>query len=227
MFDAQKFERYYKYVLSQVYDEGESPFHKNLTHRVVQDVILPMNLPKTASILDVGCGPGYFLDEMAAAGYLNTVGITYSQEDLDACNKRGHNVAPMDISFLGYADETLDFIFSRHSLEHSPFPYITLIEYNRVLKTGGLMYVEVPAPDAERGHEYNLNHYSIMGVRQWHALFLRAGFDLLKNNDFTVDLTNTETGKKFSETYYMFVLRKKTKLDLPQPCLTNSTSSKL
>jgi ubiquinone/menaquinone biosynthesis C-methylase UbiE len=208
MFDANKFEQYYNKVLSQVYDEGESPFHKNLTTQVVNQVILPLELPHNAVILDVGCGPGYFLDEMAAHGYEHTMGITYSQADLDNCTARGHKVAPMDISFLTHEDDSVDFLFSRHSIEHSPFPYITLLEYYRVIAPDGLMYVEVPAPDCSRQHEYNQNHYSILGIRQWHALFLRAGFELVKHNDFTVNLTNTETNEKFDETYLMFLLRK-------------------
>lgn len=208
MFDAKKIERYYDYILTQVYDEGESPFHKNLTKQVVDGFVLPLNLPKEAVILDVGCGPGYFLDEMVAAGYHNLLGTTYSDGDIALCASKGHSVLPMDISFLSHADKSVDLLFSRHSLEHSPFPYITLLEYNRVLKDGAVMYVEVPAPDCPRQHEYNVNHYSILGVRQWHALFQRSGFTVKEYKDLSVNLTNTATDEKFSETYYAFVLIK-------------------
>jgi len=37
----------------------------------------------------------------------------------------------------GYHDESVDFIFLRHALEHSPYPIFSLMEYNRVLKQGG------------------------------------------------------------------------------------------
>ena len=205
--DIKKLKRYYKTVIGQVYDEGASPFHQNLTNRVVSDVILPLALPKDSVIYDLGCGPGYFLDAMDAAGYTNVVGTTYSPADLESCRSRGHTVKEMDISFLDVPDASIDMIFSRHSLEHSPFPFITLLEYNRALKHNGYLYVEVPSPGDHRKHEYNPNHYSILGKDMWHALFQRAGFSIEKSSPIVVALTNTKTGEKFNETYYMFVLR--------------------
>lgn len=213
MFNAERFEKYYNYVLTQVYDEGESPFHKNLTTQVVEAFVLPLGLSKTAVILDAGCGPGYFLDEMKKHGFTNLLGVTYSEEDIQACSSKGHTVIPMDISFLSHENKTVDFLFSRHSLEHSPFPYITLLEYNRVLKDGAYMYVEVPAPECHRQHEFNANHYSILGVKQWVALFQRAGFNVEEYKDVNVNLTNTTTDEKFSELYFAFVLRKVKAID--------------
>jgi cyclopropane fatty-acyl-phospholipid synthase-like methyltransferase len=49
---------------AHIYDEGDSPFHKDLTRQVVENYIDPLALPKDSKILDLGCGPGYFLDEM-------------------------------------------------------------------------------------------------------------------------------------------------------------------
>jgi ubiquinone/menaquinone biosynthesis C-methylase UbiE len=97
------------------------------------------------------------------------------------------------MSFLpqaeGYYDEAVDFIFLRHSLEHSPYPIFTLVEYNRVLKQHGYIYIEVPAPDCDRLHEYNLNHYSILGQHQLAALLKRTGFELHKFDIMEFDLT--------------------------------------
>ena len=212
--DIEKFKKYYQHVVSQVYDEGDSPFHKSLTVKVVDEVILPLGLPKDSVIYDLGCGPGYFLDKMSNAGYTNLTGITFSQQDRTLCRQNGHTVKEMDISFLDVADSEIDFIFSRHSLEHSPFPYITLMEYNRALKLGGLMYVEVPSPGDTRKHEFNVNHYSVLGADMWKALFVRSGFDIITTSPIVANLTNTKTGQKFNETYYMFVLRNKWKLSI-------------
>ena len=49
---------------AHIYDEGDSPFHKDLTSQIVTQYIDPLELDKEAHILDLGCGPGYFLDEM-------------------------------------------------------------------------------------------------------------------------------------------------------------------
>jgi cyclopropane fatty-acyl-phospholipid synthase-like methyltransferase len=61
---------------AHIYDEGDSKFHKDLTAQVVKTYIDPLELPKDAHILDLGCGPGYFLDEMKEREYTNIHGVT-------------------------------------------------------------------------------------------------------------------------------------------------------
>jgi cyclopropane fatty-acyl-phospholipid synthase-like methyltransferase len=127
IFDSVKLKFYYEYLVNcHVYDEGDSPMHKTLTESVVAKYIDPLNLPKNAKILDLGCGPGYFLDEMKTREYTDVVGVTLSPGDIALCQSKGHVIKPYDLSFLpqseGYYDESVDFIFLRHALEHSPFP---------------------------------------------------------------------------------------------------------
>jgi SAM-dependent methyltransferase len=205
---------------AHLYDEGDSQMHKTLTEQVTRNYIDPLNLPKDATILDVGCGPGYFLDEMKHRGYTNLVGVGLSPGDNKICEDKGHIVKKFDISFLpqqdGYHDESVDFIFSRHSLEHSPYPIFTLMEYNRVLKQHGKMYIEVPAPDCERQHEYNLNHYSILGHNQLAALLTRTGFniDKFENLEFELDFNNESEKSKVKEKFFCIVVTKQRPLDI-------------
>lgn len=211
-----KLKFYYDYVSGQVYSEGDSPFHRTITQDVVERFVDPLALPKTAAILDLGCGPGYFLDVMRDRGYTNTVGVTLSSDDAEQCRAKGHQVRRSDMNFLSDPDESIDMLFCRHSIEHSPFPYITLLEYNRVLKTNGRLYIEVPAPDCERGHEQNRNHYSIMGRTMWLELLKRTGFDITwYNYDFPVDYTDAEGNKtRFVENYYIFVCERRRPVDV-------------
>lgn len=207
---------------AHIYDEGESPFHKDLTKQVVENYIVPLNLPKNAKILDLGCGPGYFLDEMKTLGYTDVTGVTLSPGDIQLCESKGHVIKQYDLSFLpqkdGYFDESVDFIFLRHALEHSPYPIFSLMEYNRILKQGGKIYIEVPAPDCDRKHEWNLNHYSIFGHNQLAALLVRAGFDINTFNNLEFDL-NTGTKEDGSpatarEKYYCITATKQRPLDI-------------
>jgi len=207
---------------AHIYDEGESTFHKQLTTKVVIDYIDPIKLKKDALILDLGCGPGYFLDEMKERGYTNLVGVTLSPNDIDLCKSKGHKVKEYDLSFLpqkeGYYDESVDFIFLRHALEHSPYPIFSLMEYNRILKQGSKIYIEVPAPDQERKHEYNLNHYSILGTAQLAALLERTGFtiDTFNTMDFTLNVGKNDEDKdiEISERYFCIVATKQRPLDI-------------
>jgi SAM-dependent methyltransferase len=208
---------------SHLYDEGDSQFHKELTAQVVKTYVDPLGLPKDAHILDLGCGPGYFLDEMKEREYTNTYGVTLSPGDIAICEGKGHDIKKYDLSFLpqkdGYYDESVDFIFLRHALEHSPYPIFSLMEYNRVLKQGSKIYIEVPAPDCDRKHEYNLNHYSILGANQLAALLQRTGFNIDSFNNLEFDLNvpnpeNPEETSKATEKYYCIVATKVRHLDI-------------
>lgn len=208
---------------AHIYDEGDSKFHQQLTKQVVETYIDPLNLPKDAHILDMGCGPGYFLDEMKEREYTNVHGVTLSPGDIKICEDKGHVIKKYDLSFLpqkdGYYDESVDFIFLRQALEHSPYPIFTLMEYNRVLKQGSKIYIEVPAPDCDRKHEYNLNHYSILGHNQLAALLMRCGFDIdqFNNLEFELNVPNSEdpdNPAKVNEKYYCIVATKARPLDI-------------
>jgi len=206
---------------AHIYDEGDSQFHKQLTAEVTKGYVDPLELPKNAKILDLGCGPGYFLDEMKERGYTDVVGVTLSPGDVKICEDKGHTIKRYDLSFLpqkdGYYDESVDFIFLRHALEHSPYPIFSLMEYNRVLKQGGKLYIEVPAPDCARQHEFNPNHYSIFGQNQLAALLLRTGFNIDKFNNLEFDLNMPDKDgetKTVREKFYCVLATKQRPLDI-------------
>jgi SAM-dependent methyltransferase len=208
-----KLKFYYDFVLGQVYDEGHSPFHKSITADVVTRFIDPLNLPKTANIIDLGSGAGYFLDEMKSREYTAVRGITMSREDADLARQNGHTVAQGDMNFLSDRDESVDLLFSRHSLEHSPFPYITLLEYNRVLKNAAYLYIEVPAPNCEGRHEENKNHYSVLDRTMWLQLLQRTGFDI-QWFDYTFPIDFTDGRGRIEEHYYIFVCQRRRSVDV-------------
>lgn len=220
--DTLKLRFYNEYLYTNhVYDEGESGYHKELTTKVVAEYIDPLKLKLDSKILDLGCGPGYFLDEMKVRGYTNTVGVTLSPGDIQLCTSKGHTVKQYDLSFLpqvdGYYDESVDFIFLRHALEHSPYPIFSLMEYNRVLKQGAKIYIEVPQPGCERKHEFNSNHYSILTNDMLVALLYRTGFTIDTFNDleFTLNLpSENNTYKPVVEKFYCIVATKAKPLDV-------------
>jgi len=211
-----KLKFYYDHILSTVYPEGDSPIHKDVTKDVISRFIEPLALDRNSHILDLGCGPGYFLDEMAALGYTKIEGVTLSREDVEQCRAKGHKIRHADMNFLADKDESIDMLFCRHSLEHSPFPYITLLEYNRVLRPNGVLYIEVPSPDCDQPHEENRNHYSILPKKMWGNLIQRAGFDA-EWYDYEIPITFTdhraEQGTKV-ERYFMFLCRRRRPVDV-------------
>jgi hypothetical protein len=92
------------------------------------------------------------------------------------------------------------------------------MEYNRVLKQDSKLYIEVPAPDCDRRHEWNLNHYSILGANQLAALLNRTGFDIdeFKTIEFDLTVGQKEDGtpQVARERFYCIVASKKRPLDI-------------
>jgi len=162
-------------IEAQVYPETTSQLHEDVTRDALQRLRERYPLAPHGLILDIGCGQGPALRHFDTWG-MRAVGVTLSDEDVAACKSQGFTVAKMDQSFLDFDNGVFDLVWARHVLEHSIFPLFTLAEYNRVMKPGAILYVEVPAPDTDCHHERNPNHYSLFSLPVWHQLLLRSGF---------------------------------------------------
>jgi SAM-dependent methyltransferase len=202
----EKFQHYTELALKSVYSEPEGGFHSELIPEMVKQFFLPENVPVTAYVLDIGCGQGLFMDILKDKGYCNLIGVTLSEDDLLACGNKWHSCLKSDMSDLPVPSHVVDYIWCRHALEHSPYPLFTLYEFNRVLRLGGKMYVEVPAPNCARRHEYNPNHYSIFAVDMWIALMVRAGFTVTQTNTISFELQSPSG--PIPETNLIFLLEK-------------------
>ncbi|WP_206365512.1 class I SAM-dependent methyltransferase [Siculibacillus lacustris] len=169
-----------------VYPEEPSPAHDEVTAKVYARFKAAHPLPAGATVLDVGCGQGLALRLFARDGLVAT-GIALG-EDVAVCRAAGHDVREMDLHYLDFPDASFDMVWCRHAIEHSIMPFFTLSEIFRVMKPGGVGYVEVPSPDTASGHENNPNHYSVLGHRMWLRLMQRSGFDQVVHFDVDFEL---------------------------------------
>lgn len=206
--NTDKFLDYEQRALSTVYSELEGGFHDELIPQIVKRFLPEFKLDSQAKILDIGCGPGVFISAAKAMGFDNVVGVTLSQEDVEACHKNGYQAINASMTDLPVADGSIDLIWCRHALEHSPYPIFTLYEFHRVLAPGGQIFIEVPAPNNERAyiHEFNPNHYSIMGERMWLALFGKAELECFAMWNYDIDLPLDN--RFYNEKSLMFAVKK-------------------
>jgi SAM-dependent methyltransferase len=168
-------------IEGETYPEAPMSIHSDITTKALDAFLPKYHIGTEDRILDIGCGQGPALDILRAKGYSSVVGITLNDEDIRVCQEKGHEVRKMDQSFLEFPDASFDFIWARHVIEHSIFPYFTLSGYARVLSPGGQLYLEVPAPETSCNHEKNPNHYSVLCHGAWVSLLERAGFSLLED----------------------------------------------
>jgi SAM-dependent methyltransferase len=183
-----------------IYPEPPSPVHTQISQQMFEVLRSHYPVPPGGKVLDVGCGQGVALELFRAAG-LDPLGITLG-EDAEVCRRKGFNVRETDFAFLDFPDASFDLVWCRHAIEHSVFPFFTLAELHRVLKPGGVLYLEVPAPDTACGHQTNPNHYSVLGRSMWIELIRRVGFPQLRMRDL-----NFQTGMG-PDTYWAFMTRK-------------------
>jgi SAM-dependent methyltransferase len=177
MSELEKYRRlddFLKRLHGDIYPETPTAVHTQITGQVLPEVLRLHPQAPGAKVLDVGCGQGLALELFRDAG-LDAVGITLGP-DAEVCRSKGLNAVEMDFAFLDFPDASFDLVWCRHAIEHSIFPFFTLFELHRVLKPGGALYLEVPAPDTGPGHQTNPNHYSVLGRSMWLELIRRAGF---------------------------------------------------
>lgn len=196
----QRLDAFLAKLRADIYPETETQGHSTITAQMFQKLMQLYPAPQGASVLDVGCGQGVGLQVFRDAG-LSPLGVTLGP-DAEVCRAKGFDVAEMDLSFLDFEDGRFDMVWCRHALEHSIFPFFTLSEMARVLKPGGVLYVEAPAPDTACRHQTNPNHYSVLGKSMWLELIRRSGFP-----QTTVVDINLQTGAG-PDTYWAFMQKK-------------------
>jgi len=138
-------------------------------------------------VIDMGCGDTEF-----ARPYFEGIGVQYTPI----------NIQTIDMNFPPFEDETFDCVFSRHSLEHSPMPLLTLMEWNRI--SNHLLWLILPNP--EHFGYAGLNHYSVMPAQQIEFLLDRAGWRVVWTDFSENQELRYMCEKKTSSRYEQFML---------------------
>lgn len=210
MREQEDFIKFLELVRSHVYSEPDTQLHMSTIDSMATKIMAEH--PPTGEFADIGCGSGYAMEKLKSLGCTaNMVGVTLSPDDAETAEKRGFKVFKEDMSFLSFDDNSKDYLWVRHALEHSPFPLMTLIEFYRVMAPGAKAYIEMPSPKCARLLEAYDNHYSIMGMRQWACLMERAGFTILDKGEikFTISAPAADgTTWSGDEVYEFYVLQK-------------------
>ena len=119
--------------------------------REVED-LLGQKLTSGDSVLDVGCGTGWFAAGLQrAAPEVDVFGLDLSSGMLGRAREAGAaNLIQGDATNLPLADDSIDLVVGRGVLHHLPEPPAALIEWRRVLKPGGaLVLSSEPTPTVE------------------------------------------------------------------------------
>lgn len=99
---------------------------------------------KSANVLDIGCGRGYFLDEMKRLGWLKLAGLDYSNVIVDfAREKLKLNVFVSDIYRIALKKK-YDLIILNQVIEHLDDYDKVIKKLNYILNRKGYVYIATP-----------------------------------------------------------------------------------
>jgi SAM-dependent methyltransferase len=124
--------------------------------------------------LELGCGEGMVSRELAQRG-VRASGIDIRGDVFDARAVRaGADLQAMDAGSLAFDDGTFDLVFSFDAFEHFPNPATVLDEATRVLRPGGLLYLDFgPLYDSAWG----LHADAVLGIPHVQHLFPRDAIE--------------------------------------------------
>ncbi len=169
-------EKFYKELIDN--DVYEQPNEEGRTE-ISKEIISEAPVGELKTILDVGCGYGYAQDLFPGMEY---IGITASEREYEEARKSGRPVFVMDFNAIRFSRQ-FDLIFSSHSLEHSPFPVLTLMEWHRV--ASNLLLI---VPNPQHYGYIGKNHYSVSEPQQIRWWLRRAGWKVIWNKVTSTDL---------------------------------------
>lgn len=202
MRDYKNIDNYINRLLSDIYPQPEDAGHFYLAKKAIDDF-----MPRTegvSSVLDAGCGEA-FCQQFFEEKNIRYCGVCLGN-DYEVSKAKGRRVFEQDFSFLSFDDDSFDLVFSRHSLEHSPIPLMTLMEWHRVTKR----YVALVLPAPEHWRYGGRNHYFVLSRKQWRVLFEAAGFDIIHENVKRKIMRPDNTPPDVAIEYW-FILEKKKK----------------
>lgn len=200
MRDFTRINSYIDRLYADIYEQPEDVGHTRLAQKVIDHWMSRMTT--CHSVLDVGCGQG-MCQSMFERWGMKYTGIAIG-EDVIKAQELKRNVQVMDFSFLDFPDNSFDLIFARHSLEHSPMPLLTLMEWARV--STNWLGIVLPAPE---WYTYTgLNHYAVMNIEQVKNLLNVAGWKAMWE-DIHYELLDKEKPESHIPNEYWLMCEKK------------------
>jgi SAM-dependent methyltransferase len=154
--------------------------------RILKDVA--EFVPRGARLLDLGCAAGYFMQQAGGAGF-DAHGVDIAPWVEQISGLRGvRNVRACRLLDAGFEDGSFDVVHSSQVFEHLPRPTEELHEIHRVLRPGGLLYINVPNYQCLSivlgRDDFELNtppeHVTYFTPRTIARLVATAGFDVLR-----------------------------------------------
>lgn len=179
--------------------EDEASYRRYFAHKL-DDL---QRYQPTGSLLDVGCGAGFFLDAARARGYrvsgvdLSPVPAAYARDTY------GLDVSLGSLYDLRAPEGAFDVVTIFQTIEHDPDPAALCAELFRILVPGGLLMVTTPAADGFVARVMGRRWFGYRNVEHVSFFTRRSLRYALERSGFTLEFLNIEHGKSLSPKYVL------------------------
>lgn len=165
----------FKWPFSALFDLGKQLAAKK-TSKLIGD--------KKASILDIGCGKGDFLDKLHKQGHDHLYG-----NDIEKPTNLSAHIQWIPGAFpsLETKDRQFDLITLTHVFEHVPEPLRAIRQLHLMTRPGGLILLSQPNIRSRQAQRYQDSwlhldpprHLHLIPAKQLKSMFSKAGFELV------------------------------------------------
>jgi SAM-dependent methyltransferase len=139
------------------------------------------------SILDVGCGSGFFLRALNSKDW-DRFGVELSAEAAQAAQRAlvsGH-IFNGTLIQSGWAEASLDVVTFFSALEHTNEPSANLREARRIIKTGGSLIAQLPNAASYQARAFDGDWFALDAPRHRYHFTLASLDRLLSQNGFEI-----------------------------------------
>jgi 2-polyprenyl-3-methyl-5-hydroxy-6-metoxy-1,4-benzoquinol methylase len=184
--DQSKFDEYYK-LMSKYENEhlsGQVSQSALSTYRAIVETVKSVLADKSARILDVGCATGALLAEFKDGGFQNVIGSDPSPSCAQtAMRLYDIQVLTNPISEINNFEVPFDFLILNSVLEHICDVNASLQSLRSLLKSGGMIWIEVP--DTTRFsdwttvafQQFSMEHINFFSATSLTNLMQKNGFE--------------------------------------------------
>lgn len=134
-------------------------------------------------LLDIGCGNGDFLQVASEMGWA-AEGFDFDHKAVEVARAMGRNVHCGNIDDLARIDRQFDIITASHVIEHVHEPAFLIKQVFRLLKPGGMLWLETPNIDSLGARKYGRYWRGLEVPRHLQLFTLKSMYSLLRSSGF-------------------------------------------
>lgn len=135
---------YFYEAIADRFDAIANPYDTTRRVEIVFDELLGAEDLRGRTLLDVGCGTGWFSARAAERG-ARVTSLDLGTGLLERTRQRCPTTAVAgDACRLPFADRAFDVVISSECIEHTLDPFAAVAEIHRVTRQGGLFLITVP-----------------------------------------------------------------------------------